>query len=128
MTTALTSGIKISVNCKFEERFSNFENNLFLFSYQIEIENTNTYPIQLLSRHWYIVDSNTNTREVEGEGVIGVQPHILAGENYIYRSSCDFNTDTGKMCGYYWMKNMETGEKFKAGIPAFLLMVPYRLN
>lgn len=128
MTTALTSGIKISVNCRYEDKFSNPLNHLFIFSYGIEIENKNSYPIQLISRHWYILDSNTKRREVEGEGVIGEQPIILAGEKYTYRSTCDFTTDTGQMCGYYWMKNTGTGQRFKVEIPEFMLMVPYRLN
>lgn len=128
MTTALTSGIKISVNCRYEDKFSNPQNQLYIFSYGIEIENKNPFPIQLISRHWYILDSNTKKREVEGEGVIGEQPLIQSGKSYSYRSTCDFSTDTGKMCGYYWMKNMVTGQMFKVDIPEFMLMVPYKLN
>ncbi len=128
MTTALTSGIKISVNCRYEDKFSNPRNHLFIFSYGIEIENKNSFPIQLISRHWYILDSNTKRREVEGEGVIGEQPVILPGEKFTYRSTCDFTTDTGKMCGYYWMKNTRTEQSFKVEIPEFMLMVPYKLN
>lgn len=128
MTTALTSGIQISVNCKYEDRFSNPETPLFLFSYEIEIKNGNTYPIQLLSRRWYIIDSNTQKREIEGEGVIGVKPLILPNETYTYRSTCDFSTDTGKMCGTYKMKNTSNNQTFVVAIPEFMLMVPYKLN
>lgn len=128
MTTALTSGVQISVDCKYEDRFSNPDSGLFLFSYGIEIENKNPYPIQLISRHWYIADSNTQRREVEGEGVIGMQPVIQPNEKYTYRSTCDFTTDTGKMCGSYRMKNEQTGKEFTVEIPEFLLMVPYKLN
>ncbi len=128
MTTALSSGVKISVNCRYESKFSNPEKSLFLFSYGIEIENTNVFPIKLLRRSWQIRDSSTRKREVEGEGVIGQQPVIESGKSYRYRSSCDFSTDTGKMYGFYQMENMETGEIFKVPIPAFMLIVPHRLN
>jgi ApaG protein len=128
MTTALTSGIKISVKCNFEERFSKPENGVYLFSYTISIENQNSFPIQLIKRHWYIYDSSTNRREVEGEGVIGVQPVIRPGEIYCYNSSCDFTTDTGKMFGYYVMKNLNSDEEFKVNIPSFMMIVPHRLN
>lgn len=128
MTTALTSGIMISVNCRFEEKFSNPTAGLFLFSYGIQIENKNPYPIKLLRRYWKITDSNTRQREVEGEGVIGEQPIINPGESYSYRSSCDFNTDMGKMSGYYTIQNLENDLEFNVEIPEFLLMVPYRSN
>jgi len=128
MTTAVSSGIKISVKCNYEEKFSNPENGVFLFSYDIEIENKNAFPIRLLSRHWYIWDSSTQRREVEGEGVIGLQPVIEAGKTYAYKSSCDFTTDTGKMYGHYTMKNLNSGADFQATIPSFMLMVPHKLN
>lgn len=128
MTTALTSGISISVDCSYEERFSNPENELFLFSYKIEIENKNDFPIQLLRRHWHITDSSTRTRDVKGEGVIGEQPIIMPGESFSYRSSCDFTTDTGKMSGHYIMQNLESSKEFEVDIPEFLLMVPHKLN
>jgi len=128
MTTALSSGIKISVKCNFEERFSKPENGLFLFSYKITLENRNEFAIQLMRRHWHIYDSSTKRREVEGEGVIGVQPIIKPGETYSYKSSCDFTTDTGKMYGYYVMQNQQTNEEFKVNIPSFVMIVPHRLN
>lgn len=128
MTTALSSGVKISVNCQYEEKFSRPENNLFLFSYEISIENKNPFPLQLLRRHWKIVDSSTDKREVEGEGVIGVQPIVKEGDVYSYRSSCDFMTDAGTMKGYYIMRNLINGEEFEAEIPEFMLMVPHKLN
>lgn len=128
MTTALTSGILISVDARYEERFSNPSAGLYLFSYGIEIENRNPYPIKLLSRYWKIVDSNSHVREVKGEGVIGEQPIIAPGESYSYRSSSDFKTDLGKMKGHYVMQNLESNHIFEVVIPEFILTVPYRLN
>lgn len=128
MTTALNSGIIISVDSRYEEKFSNPIAKLFMFSYGIRIENKNEDAIQLLSRYWKITDSNTHEREVKGEGVIGEKPIIKSGESYTYRSSCDFTTDMGKMSGYYVMRNLQTGLKFNVDIPEFSLIVPYKLN
>jgi ApaG protein len=128
MTTALTSGILISVSCRYESKFSNPAQNLYMFSYTIVIENKNDFPIQLKRRFWHITDSSTRKREVEGEGVIGEQPVIEPGKSYAYRSSCDFTTDTGRMHGSYQMQNLSTGVLFDVEIPSFVLMVPHRLN
>lgn len=128
MTTALTHGIYISVNCQYEKRFSNPDRDLFMFSYQIEIENTNDFPIQLMRRHWRIVDTAMHHREVCGDGVIGEQPVIEPGGRYRYKSACDFTTDTGRMVGHYEMKNLASNHEFQVDIPAFMLMVPHRLN
>lgn len=128
MTTALNSGIIISVDSRYEEKFSNPVAKLYLFSYGIRIENKNQEAIQLLSRYWKITDSNTHEREVKGEGVIGEKPVIEPGESYTYRSSCDFTTDLGKMSGYYLMRNLENGLTFQVEIPEFSLIVPYKLN
>jgi len=128
MITATTSGIKISVTSRFEEKFSKPESGLYLFSYSIHILNSNNFQVRLLRRHWHILDSSTNKREVEGEGVIGLQPIISPNESYSYTSSCDFMTDTGQMRGQYVMLNLKTGEEFTVDIPSFMLMMPHRLN
>ena len=128
MTTALTNGIHISVDHQYEQRFSNPAQNLYMFSYRIEIENTNDFPIRLMRRFWRIVDTAMHHREVTGDGVIGKQPIIESGEHYTYKSACDFTTDTGRMTGFYEMKNLSTGAIFRVDIPEFMLMVPHKLN
>jgi ApaG protein len=128
MVTAVSSGIKISVDTRFEEKFSMPEDHQFYFSYDITIQNTNDFPVQLLRREWYIVDSNSDKREVQGEGVVGEQPVIAPGATYSYRSSCDFMTDFGAMHGSYLMKRLDAGLVFRAQIPKFTMMVPFRKN
>lgn len=128
MVTAVSSGIKISVETQFEDEFSAAENQQYYFSYDITIENTNEFPVQLLSRQWFITDSNTDKREVQGDGVVGEQPIIQPGQQYTYRSSCDFMTDFGTMRGSYLMKRLDAGLVFKARIPEFSMMVPARKN
>lgn len=128
MVTEVSSGIKISVVTHFEEEYSSAESKQFYFSYNIRIENTNDFPVQLLRREWFISDSNGDKREVEGEGVVGKQPIIEPGTFYTYQSSCDFMTEIGTMRGSYLMKRLDAGLIFKARIPEFKMEVPYKLN
>jgi ApaG protein len=82
----------------------------------------------LLRRHWHIIDATGGKREVEGEGVIGVQPLINSGTNYQYISGCNLKTEMGKMFGTYQMENVNNKKMFDVTIPAFEMMVPFKLN
>jgi ApaG protein len=128
MITSISQGIKISVETIFQEEYSNPDNDQFMFAYRIEIENLSDYTIQLLRRQWYIFDSAGTQKEVEGEGVIGVQPIIEPGESHAYVSGCQITTDIGSMKGNYSMIRVVDESSFKVDIPQFMLIVPYRLN
>ena len=124
----ITDGIKISVETFFQPDYSNPANNEFMFAYRITIENTNDFQVKLLRRYWKIYDSNGTTKEVEGEGVIGVQPVLNPGERYQYVSGCNLKTEIGKMHGSYLFENMVTKKEFSVLIPAFEMSVPYKWN
>ena len=100
----------------------------FMFAYRITIENLNSFPVKLQRRHWYIFDSNGQNREVEGEGVVGVQPVLNPGEKYQYVSGCNLRTEMGKMHGTYLMENINNKRTFKVNIPAFEMVVPFKNN
>ena len=74
MESKVTEGINIIVEQFYQPDYSNPVLNEFMFAYRITIENNNAFPVQLLRRHWFIHDSNTEQKEVEGEGVIGDMP------------------------------------------------------
>lgn len=128
MKTAITQGIRISVQSRFEPNFTNPLGGPYLFAYFITIANENDYPVQLLRRHWYIWDSNGSKREVEGRGVVGIQPLIESGDKYSYNSACDLQSNRGKMHGSYEMRRMDTKELFTVVVPEFMMEVPYSLN
>jgi ApaG protein len=100
----------------------------FMFAYRITIENNNTFPVQLLRRHWIICDSNAEQKEVEGEGVIGIQPIIPPNEQYQYISGCNLKSELGKMYGTYLMKNINTQQSFNVKIPVFQMEAPFKRN
>eukprot|EP01133_Synstelium_polycarpum_P011282 gene11282-13164_t len=128
MVTAITEGIKISVETMYQEEYSNPSKDQFMFAYRIEIENLSDYTIQLKRRQWYIFDSNGTEREVEGEGVVGQQPIIEPGNSHSYVSGCQLSTEIGSMKGYYSMSRVAMDTDFIVDIPEFQLIAPYRLN
>ena len=73
-------------------------------------------------------DSNGSYREVEGEGVVGVQPILQAGEKYQYVSGCNLRTEMGKMHGTYQMENLNDKKIFDVNIPEFEMIVPFKNN
>lgn len=132
MNTATSKGVKISVKKLFQSEHSNVNEQLFLFNYTIQIENQNTYPIQLVSRHWRIFDSLNKVRHVNGNGVIGAQPVIEAGEVYEYSSACNLVSELGHMEGFYDFAQLHSDlsqfNTFQVTVPRFKLEYPYKLN
>ncbi|HRO16949.1 MAG TPA: Co2+/Mg2+ efflux protein ApaG, partial [Ferruginibacter sp.] len=120
--------VKVSVETYYQPENSNPVNGEFMFAYRITIENHNEFPIQLLRRHWFIYDSDGTIREVEGEGVVGIQPFIPAGQSYQYISGCNLKTEIGKMHGTYLVQNMHTRNDFTVEIPTFKMTTGFKLN
>ena len=128
MVSEISEGVQISVETFYQAEYSNVANNEYMFAYRITIENTNGFPVKLLYRNWSIYDSIGTTREVEGEGVIGVQPIINSGERYQYVSGCNLNSEMGKMKGKYLFENLHNKTQFSAVIPSFEMVTPFKLN
>ncbi len=128
MISKLSEGVQVSVETYYQPDYSNPVNNEFMFAYRITIENHNSFTVQLHRRHWHIFDSNGEYREVEGEGVVGQQPILKPGEQFQYVSGCNLRTEMGKMFGKYVMENQNNKQTFEVNIPAFEMVVPFKLN
>ena len=128
MITEITNGIKVTVQTEFQPEYSNPVQNHFVFTYQITIENKSDKTIQLLSRHWDIIDTTFPKREVDGEGVVGKQPILEPGQIHQYVSGCNLKSGMGMMQGYYLMERVVDGKRFAVNIPAFDMIVPFKLN
>ncbi len=128
METLITNGIRVSVETAYQPHYSNPVENKFIFAYRITIENLGQQTVQLLRRHWIITESTGVAREVEGEGVIGRQPVLQAGESHQYVSWSHISTGLGKMAGTYHMVYSDSELPFQAEIPEFLLVAPFLLN
>ena len=82
MTSLISHKIKVSVETFYQSDYSYPMSQHFMFAYRIIITNNSKDTVQLLRRHWFIVDALGQKREVEGEGVVGEQPVLQAGESY----------------------------------------------
>jgi ApaG protein len=115
--------VTIEVETAFVPDQSAPDQRRFAFAYTITLQNTGEVAVKLLSRHWLITDGNGNVQEVDGDGVVGEQPHLAPGEGFRYSSGAMLETPVGAMEGKYRMQ-ADDGNEFDAPIPAFTLAVP----
>ena len=127
MADARQNNIKVDVETRYIEEQSNPEQNYFVFAYTITIQNQGRQTAQLLTRHWVITDSNHKVQEVRGEGVVGEQPVLKPGEQFVYTSGTMLETSVGTMKGSYQMES-DDGSKFNATIEEFVLSTPRILH
>ena len=99
----------------------------YVFAYTITISNQGQVPATLMGRHWIITDANGKVQEVNGDGVVGVQPHLNPGEQFRYSSGAVLETPVGAMQGLYRMET-DNGASFDAPIAPFTLAVPGLLH
>lgn len=92
-----------------------------VFAYHIEITNNGHESVQLLRRHWDIRDDGKEVYTIEGQGVIGKQPHIAPGQYHRYQSFCVLKGMTGSMSGWFEFERAD-GVPIKALIPEFNLI------
>lgn len=127
MTDSQQNNIKVGVETRYIEDQSNPEQNYFVFAYTITIQNKGEQTAQLISRHWVITDSNHKVQEVRGDGVVGEQPVLKPGEQFVYTSGTMLETSVGTMKGSYQMQAGD-GSQFDATIEEFVLSTPRILH
>ena len=117
-----TEGIRITVRPSFLASQSRPSLGHFVFGYAVRIENVGPSPAKLLNRLWRIHDSIGlgEDQEVRGEGVVGAQPRLEAGEVHEYQSYCILKSPSGFMEGHYEFVR-DDGARFIALIPRFTL-------
>ena len=121
------NNIKVDVETRYIEDQSNPEQNYYVFAYTITIQNEGNQGAQLLTRHWVITDSNQKVQEVRGDGVVGEQPMLKPGEQFVYTSGTMLETSIGTMKGSYQMI-ADDGSHFDATINEFVLSTPRVLH
>ena len=128
MIQQITRGIKITVDTDYNGSF--LKDNLlhFAFAYQIEIENQSKSSVQLLTRHWKIIETMNKNQYVNGTGVKGKKPIINPGEVHKYKSGCLLSSAFGAMKGTYTMIDLSSSKIFKVEIPLFRLSTLFFLN
>ena len=119
--------IDVQVASRFVPDQSKPDDNRYVFAYTITIHNLGPVPVQLMSRHWIITDSNNKVQEVRGKGVVGEQPKLRPNESFEYTSGTAIATPVGTMRGTYQMV-AEDGTSFEAVIAEFVLSMPRTLH
>ncbi len=127
MTDPQLNNIQVEVETRYIEDQSNPDQNYYVFAYTITIENKGEQSAQLLTRHWVITDSNHKVQEVRGDGVVGEQPVLKPGEQFVYTSGTMLETSVGTMRGSYQMK-ADDGSRFDAMVNEFVLSTPRVLH
>lgn len=118
-----TRRITVRVSVSYLPEQSNPGGSRWFWAYHIRVENDGVMAVQLMTRHWIISDRHGDKHEVEGDGVIGVQPVILPGASYDYVSGCPLPTPSGSMVGSFGMVG-EDGSTFDVAVPRFDLLTP----
>ena len=103
MSDCTTEGVRVEIMSRYSASQSKPGQSDWVFEYTVRITNVGQQDVQLMSRHWIIVDALEREREVKGEGVIGQQPFLAPGESFVYSSWCPLKTPTGSMRGWYHM-------------------------
>ena len=98
---ATTHGIQVEAAAQLLVDRSSPEQGRWLYAYRIRIENVGEDAQTLMSRHWIITDSDGETREVRGDGIVGEQPRLEPGDTHEYQSMADLSTPWGTMEGTY---------------------------
>lgn len=124
MYDATTHSIRVSVEPNYLEDQSAPEDDYYVWSYKVIIENNGGNTVQVCQRHWRIVDAAGRTQDVHGEGVVGEQPILGPGDRFEYVSGAPLNTPSGIMGGSYKVST-EEGILLDVAIPLFSLDSPY---
>lgn len=127
MSNTETEGVRVKVKAEFWPERSSPDNNQWAFKYSISLVNEGARVATLRARHWVITDANGRVEEVRGEGVVGKQPRLEAGDKFEYTSWAMLRTPFGTMRGEYLMERVD-GSRFEAKIGEFVLSQPNALN
>src|SRR4051812_47517789 len=97
MYKAVTRGIEVSVEPRYDAERSTPTRGYYFWTYTISIANQGRDTVQLKTRHWRIPDANGQMKEVKGPGVVGEQPVLKPGERFEYTSGVPLPTPSGFM-------------------------------
>ena len=119
-SNTLTEGVRIQAAAQYMQSESDPDRGRFIFVYRIRMHNQSDRTVQLITRHWVIIDGNGRREDVHGDGVVGKQPILSPGETFEYTSYCPLRTDWGTMEGHFTFLD-EAGGPFRAMVGRFYM-------
>lgn len=126
--SAITEGIRVSVESRYQPEQSNPREQRYVFSYTVSLENLGRGEVVLKSRYWRVSAAGELVQEVRGAGVVGAQPTLASGERFQYTSGAMLAFPSGFMEGSYAFLDVARKETFDVAIPRFKLTLPISLN
>jgi ApaG protein len=120
---AETAGIRVRIRARYSPEHSHPSASRWFFLYTIQISNEGETTVQLLNRHWTIIDGTGHTEEVHGPGVVGEQPTLQPGQSFEYTSGCPLPTPFGSMAGSFELQRID-GTHFEVEAALFQLIQP----
>lgn len=120
----VSHGVRVVIEPEYLEGHSNPHESQFIFQYHVHLTNEGDATVTLRKRHWIIIDEQGEREEVQGDGVIGMQPTLQPGHSFEYESYCPLNTRWGTMEGNYTFEREDDGVTFEVEIPRFFLVAP----
>lgn len=120
---ATTMGVVVTVMPLYRPERSAPDEGVYVWSYHVRIENQGVQEVWLRRRRWVITNAHGQQQVVEGEGVVGEEPHLPVGGVFEYASGTPLNTNSGFMQGQYEMETAD-GQRFPVDIPLFPLDSP----
>ena len=125
MYQADTDNISVMVQPQFLDDESDPNTHQYFWAYHVRIENGGQQPIQVIRRHWTIINSYGSRQEIFGDGIVGEQPILQPGEAFEYTSAAPLSTPGGMMLGTYDVSR-DGNALMSVTIPAFSLDSPYQ--
>ena len=116
----VTQGVRVRAAACYMEEESDPSARNYLYGYRIRFNNEGDQTVQLLSRHWIIVDAHGRREEVRGAGVVGEQPTLEPNGSWEYKSGCQLKTEWGTMEGTYLFR-VDDDEQFEVSVGRFFL-------
>ena len=123
MSDITTHGVRVGATAYFLPDQSDADQHRYVFGYTIVVANNSDKALQLMSRHWTIIDAYGRREDVEGPGVVGQTPRLEPGQAFKYQSFCPLRTVWGTMEGTYEMR-ADDGSTFNVQIARFYLKIP----
>lgn len=121
---AITADISVTVWPEFVDNKTGATGEIYIWAYQVLVENKKDETIQIMKRSWKIVDEKGVVQEITGDGVVGEQPIILPNASFQYSSGVHLTNPSGIMSGKYFIKKIGEEKLFEIEIPPFSLDVP----
>lgn len=94
----------------------------FAFRYDLSIHNESSAPLTIQARKWVVTNAQGEKLVVEGDGVVGVTPHLDPGETFSYHSFHLIDTTSTALGAYFGVT--DEGEKVVTKIPPFTMEPP----